>query len=220
MLSSYDIEKFKSDLADPEVRRLRVESQIRVGVPLQIRAMRELRGWTQQELAEKLETTQNTISRLENPKSMTPNVSTLQRLAEAFDVGLLVRFAPYSDFWDFSRKMSKDSVAVPDFETEVQEIEKRCASVEATRATNEAFKKAFLSAWQEHDLKGGLLSSTTTELTPPVIAGSLKGVARPEPALDSDRQIHRVIRAEATGQLSFNFPMPSPDLQIVRPAAA
>jgi transcriptional regulator with XRE-family HTH domain len=125
MLLNSDLQVFKAELSDPETRHLRVEARIRAGIPLQIRAMREMRGWTQGQLAEKVGTTQNTISRLESPASNAPNVSTLERLAEAFDVGLIVRFAPFSDFFDFNRRMSKDSVAVPSFDAELSELSKK-----------------------------------------------------------------------------------------------
>lgn len=103
---------------DHEQRHLHVASQIRVAIPLQVRAMRESRGWTQTCLAEKLGTTQNAISRLENPASGKPNIGTLERLAEAFDVGLLVRFAPFSEFVKTVDGMSNNSVAIPNYETE------------------------------------------------------------------------------------------------------
>src|SRR5580704_9075423 len=99
-------EKIARDIADPEQRHLIVEAQIRNGIPLQIRAMREDRGWTQAKLAEKLGTTQNTVSRIENPKTSKPSITTLQRIAEAFDVALIVKFAPFSEFIDSTAGMS------------------------------------------------------------------------------------------------------------------
>jgi transcriptional regulator with XRE-family HTH domain len=91
-------EKIAKDIADPEQRRYLVEAQIRQGVPLQLRAMREHRGWTQATLAEKLGTTQNAVSRLENPRTGKPSITTLERIAEVFDVALVVKFASFSDF--------------------------------------------------------------------------------------------------------------------------
>ncbi len=93
-------EKVRKDVADPESRHLFVAAQIRNGLPLQLRAMREDRGWTQAALAEKLGTTQNTVSRLENPKTSKPTITTLKRIAEAFDVALVVKFTPFSEFID------------------------------------------------------------------------------------------------------------------------
>jgi transcriptional regulator with XRE-family HTH domain len=58
--------------------------------------MRDREGWSQQELAERVEMTQNRISLLENPFKGKPTLTTLKRLAAAFDVALVVRFVPFS----------------------------------------------------------------------------------------------------------------------------
>ena len=111
-------EKIARDVADPEQRTLIVDAQIRTGLPLQLRAMREDRGWTQSTLAEKLGTTQNTVSRLENPKTSKPTITTLKRIARTFDVALVVKFAPFSEFIDTVGGMSRKSVAVPSYDQE------------------------------------------------------------------------------------------------------
>ncbi len=49
------------------------------------------RGLTQKELAERMNTTQSVISRLENG-SANPSLATLKRLANALDARLVVRF--------------------------------------------------------------------------------------------------------------------------------
>jgi transcriptional regulator with XRE-family HTH domain len=149
MLSISDLELFQAELSDPEVRALRIEAQSRAGIPLQIRAMREIRGLTQEKLAEKIGTTQNTISRLENPKSTTPNISTLERLAVAFDVGLIVQFVPFSQFFDFHRRATKDSVAIPSFAAELSDIERR-----REQGHNEIHKPEYLGAPDTRDETG------------------------------------------------------------------
>jgi transcriptional regulator with XRE-family HTH domain len=111
-------EKLRQDLADVEQRHLIVDAEIRNLIPLQIRAMREDRDWTQTEMAKKLGTTQNAISRLENPQSNLPTIPTLERIAEVFDVALLVRFAPFSGFINIIGEPSSKSVAVPSYESE------------------------------------------------------------------------------------------------------
>jgi transcriptional regulator with XRE-family HTH domain len=109
------------ELSDPEVREHTVESQIKIGIPFQMRAMREHRGWTQETLADKLGTTQNTISRLENPKTGKPSVKTLLRIARAFDVGLLVRFVPFGFYGDVIDAMDATHVEVPSYAEEVKD---------------------------------------------------------------------------------------------------
>jgi transcriptional regulator with XRE-family HTH domain len=113
--------KIATDVSDPEQRHYLVESQIRQGIPLQLRAMREGRGWTQQALAQKLGTTQNAISRLENPRTGQPAIATLKRIAEVFDVALIVKFAPFSEFVDSLADLSAKSVSVPAYAEEAAE---------------------------------------------------------------------------------------------------
>ena len=74
-----------------------VESHLGKGIAYQIRAIRDKFGWSQTELAEKVGMTQNAISRLESAEYGKPTLTTLKRLAAAFDVGLIVRFVPFSE---------------------------------------------------------------------------------------------------------------------------
>jgi transcriptional regulator with XRE-family HTH domain len=86
--------------------------------------MRESRGWTQTMLAERLGTTQNAISRLENPKSSPATIPTLRRIAETFDVALIVKFAPFSEFVDSLSNMTERSVSVPAYDSETEKQER------------------------------------------------------------------------------------------------
>lgn len=107
------------ELSDSEIREHTVESQIKIGIPFQLRAMRVQRGWTQEALADKLGTTQNTVSRLENPKTGKPTIKTLLRIAQAFDVGLLVRFVPFGFYGEVIEAMDSTHVEVPSYEEEL-----------------------------------------------------------------------------------------------------
>ncbi|MGH2499012.1 MAG: helix-turn-helix domain-containing protein [Candidatus Limnocylindria bacterium] len=57
-----------------------------------VRALRESRGVSQQELADRLDTTQSVISRLEAGGTK-PTLTTLERIGEALDAELVVEFA-------------------------------------------------------------------------------------------------------------------------------
>ncbi len=106
----------------PDVRTRFVESNLGKHLAYQIRSMRDGKQWTQQELAEKVDMNQNAISRLENPFYGKPTLTTLKRLASAFDVGLVVRFVPFSQLVDWvsgtpylDKGLSGESLAVPSF---------------------------------------------------------------------------------------------------------
>ncbi len=61
----------------------------------QIRVLREQRGWSQQELADHAGMAQARVSLLESVDYSGRTLSTLRKLAAAFDVGLSVSFVPY-----------------------------------------------------------------------------------------------------------------------------
>jgi transcriptional regulator with XRE-family HTH domain len=100
-----------------------VASQISVGLPFQIRALREQRGWKQAHLAEKAGMLQPRISAMESPGGAKFNLETLRRLASAFDVGLAVRFVPFSDLVGWSERFSPDDFKIPSFSEEASELE-------------------------------------------------------------------------------------------------
>jgi DNA-binding XRE family transcriptional regulator len=54
-------------LSDPEYRSSFVESQINMGLPFKIKALRKQRNWTQPQLAERAGMKQSRISAIEKP---------------------------------------------------------------------------------------------------------------------------------------------------------
>jgi len=113
------IEKRKTQLREKlknkEYRDSYVSSNIDVGIAFQIRALRKLKGYSQDELAEIAEMKQERISAIENP-SNSPNISTLVKIAAALNVALMVRFVSFGDLvkWDLS--LSAESLDVLSFD--------------------------------------------------------------------------------------------------------
>jgi len=85
---------------------------------MQARVLRQRKEMSQKDLAIALHTSQNAIYRLENPKYGRPSISTLRKLATFFDVGLVVRFAPFGELVRWTTSLSESSINVADFETE------------------------------------------------------------------------------------------------------
>ncbi|MFZ5453622.1 MAG: helix-turn-helix domain-containing protein [Thermodesulfobacteriota bacterium] len=111
-------EELKKDLQDKEVRDSFVLDHINIGIPLQIRALREQkgRGWTQQELANRAGMKQERISAIENPNYKNAfTLSTLTRLASAFDVALIVRFVPISELVKWELTISPEKLEAVSF---------------------------------------------------------------------------------------------------------
>jgi transcriptional regulator with XRE-family HTH domain len=101
-----------------------VRESLRIGIPHQIRAIRQQRGWSQRELGEKSNKPQNVISRLEDPAYGKLSLQTLFELASAFDVALLVKFIPFSRFRGEFRDLSPESLGALPFEEDLTQAVK------------------------------------------------------------------------------------------------
>lgn len=108
--------KVIEELQDKATRDAFVSSQISIPIAFQISALRQQRGWTQKQLAEKAGMLQPRINTLERPSGSEPNLRTLKRLASAFDVALIVRFASFSEVLKWAEEFSPDTFEVPSFD--------------------------------------------------------------------------------------------------------
>ncbi|MBN1693156.1 MAG: helix-turn-helix transcriptional regulator [Dehalococcoidales bacterium] len=111
-------EQLWESLNDPEFRKQIIDEHISVGIAFQIRSLRERQELTQVELAQLLGIRQPLLSSWENPNYGKYTLGTLKDLAKAFDVGLLVRFVPFSTLIDWTVNLSKDTIAPPNFNEE------------------------------------------------------------------------------------------------------
>jgi transcriptional regulator with XRE-family HTH domain len=103
-----------------------VDSHINKTLAFQIRSLRG--NMSQEKAMEKLGMNQNAISRLENPYYGKATLTTLKRIAAAFDVGLLVEFVPFSQLVKrvsgtpyVERGLSPDTMNVPSFDQEEEQ---------------------------------------------------------------------------------------------------
>jgi len=106
-------------LENEEYRR-EFAADVGTSLAIQIRLLREKLGWTQEELAQRMGKRQETISQWENPDYGRYTLNTLKELASAYDVALLVRFAPFSDLVDWIANLTPQRLAPPSFAEEVQ----------------------------------------------------------------------------------------------------
>lgn len=110
-------EQIVTSLRDPEYRQ-EFRDDIGTTLALQIRLLRERQELTQEQLAAILGRRQETISLWENPDYGRYTLSTLKDLARAFDVALIVRFAPYGELIDWTANLSPDRLAPVSFDEE------------------------------------------------------------------------------------------------------
>lgn len=101
--------------ADKRYRDAYVWSQIATNIASQLLGIRELRGWTQQQLAKRANMAQARISLMESPNYENFNLATLRRLASALDIALVVRFVPFSHALDWAVNLSPQVLAAQDY---------------------------------------------------------------------------------------------------------
>lgn len=83
-------------LNNPKFRDAFVFEHIKNGVAFQMEAMRDDRDWTQAKLGEMAKKPRTVITRIEDPNYGQFSIQTLREIAAAFNVGLLVKFVPFS----------------------------------------------------------------------------------------------------------------------------
>ncbi|MGO9274762.1 MAG: helix-turn-helix transcriptional regulator [Terriglobia bacterium] len=96
------------------------------GIAFQAQALRDKKGWSQQELADHLGSNQNAVYRLENPNYGKQTITTLRKVAASFDVALVVRFVPFSQLVDWvsgvprvDPGLTPETLDIPDFQAEL-----------------------------------------------------------------------------------------------------
>ena len=99
-----------NSFGDEDFRR-EFSADVGTGLAFQIRALREKHGWTQEQLAEYIGKQQETISQWENPAYGNYTLNTLRNLAAAFDVALMVKFAPFSELRDWVLNLTPEKLA-------------------------------------------------------------------------------------------------------------
>ena len=111
-------EQMWNSLRDPEFRKQLVDEHINVGIAFQIRGLRNRQKLRQKDLAERLSVEQPLVSAWENPNYGNYSLNTLKDMAKAFDVGLLVRFVPFSTLVSWTLNVTPNVIAPPNFDEE------------------------------------------------------------------------------------------------------
>jgi DNA-binding XRE family transcriptional regulator len=82
----------KKELKNKVFRKVFEEEKIYADLAVQIAKLRQNNGYSQKDLAKLLQTTQQTVSRLEDPDNHSLSLNTLIRLAKLFKKGLSIQF--------------------------------------------------------------------------------------------------------------------------------
>jgi transcriptional regulator with XRE-family HTH domain len=102
-----------------EYRHGFVEESIGTRITAQIKALRQARAWDYKHFAEQINKKVSWTYRLEDPNAPPPTIPTLLEVAAAFDVGLDVRFRPFSELLHDVVTLGPDSFIVPSFDEEL-----------------------------------------------------------------------------------------------------
>ena len=100
---------------DPETRQQYAASLLYAHIALQIKTLRQQRGWSQTKLAELAGKHQSQISEMESIDFSSWKISTLMKLAEAFDLALTVSFESFGTFLDEAASLGRDALERPSF---------------------------------------------------------------------------------------------------------
>jgi transcriptional regulator with XRE-family HTH domain len=104
-------EEFK----DKEARRQYAVDFLNSHIALQIKTLRQQRGWSQVQLAKLARKHQSQISAMESVDFSAWKISTLQKLAEAFDLALTVNFESFGGFLDYLTAIDREALERPSF---------------------------------------------------------------------------------------------------------
>ena len=108
--------------ASKERRNAYVSAQIDVLIPYQIRSLRKQFGLEQDDLAKLAGMVPASISRLEKVGNRA-SIETLERIANALDVALIVKFVSFTELVRWTDAFAPDRFSVPTFSTELESSE-------------------------------------------------------------------------------------------------
>lgn len=182
-------------MKDREFRAAFNVENVYTTICFQLRALRDQRGLSQGAFGRNVRMAQERISILEDPNAETkPMLNTLLRLADGLDVGLEVRFVPFSTVLERSTHTDMREMEVESFEDELPRLEKTIASETQWEKRANATRQSAVFTWQAGAVSGGnqtdspwlkKVSGTiqerkqpTSEHNPSLVQGELAHAAR------------------------------------------
>lgn len=106
----------REEFKDKETRHIYCDEFLNSSIATQIKVLREQRGLTQRELAERADMRQERISVLEDVNYSAWTINVLRRLAEAFDLTLTVKFESFGEKLFAIEDMSRETLEKPSFD--------------------------------------------------------------------------------------------------------
>jgi transcriptional regulator with XRE-family HTH domain len=178
--------KLREKLQEKAYRDAFVASQIRIALPFQIRALREQRGWTQAQLAEKAGMLQPRISAMERPGGSKFTLETVLRVAAALDIAFIGRFASFGKLAGWAENFSPDTFVVPSFQDDPGFQEQVTVPTHIQTTVQMANNALLLKPFQPNRLGSlaGINPVSTVQVTHNTTVSSQRGYLRPLPSED------------------------------------
>jgi transcriptional regulator with XRE-family HTH domain len=166
----------KERLKDRESRQYFYEEHIENGLPVQTRELRKKRKLTQKQLAQLMECDQSNVSDWENPNyEYTPQIGTLKRLANVFDVPLIVRFGSWEELLEWDETLSPEKVAPESFDEFVERLKKENISKPTFTLIKGRGGDAQLTLQYQKDLIYSIPTKAKTEPAKPLEVETITG---------------------------------------------
>lgn len=164
MITDEAYDQIWESIQNRESRELFIDEHINVGIAFQINGIRRRQQLVQKKLAERLGITQPQISAWESPGYGKYTLQTLKDLAKAFDVGLLVRFVPFSKMIDWTINLTGETIAPASFPEEQSGID---FFNQISRMFNQPVENVYITdannELTESKENGNILSVSTSE---------------------------------------------------------
>ena len=103
-------DRLRNEFQNRDYRHAYADEYVNSHLATQIKVLREQRGWTQAQLAEKANMKQSRIALLENVNYSSWSLTTLKRLAEVFDVPLTVSFSTFGNLLVDVEQFTRESL--------------------------------------------------------------------------------------------------------------
>ncbi len=140
--------KLWAKFGSKKYREAYVGAHLKRSVPFQIKAMRDRRGWSQVELAERAGLTQGAVSRAEDPDYGNLTFNTVIRIAAGFDVAFVGAFVRFSELARRASIQNEDSVQVVEFQKDA--TERAFAAATTTRVVESATTQPEYASYGSH----------------------------------------------------------------------
>ena len=114
--------RLMDDFNDADVARVYMDSHVNYKLAAQIYQTRQVRGWTQAELAERSGIAQARVSKIEAGEFDSLTMATLRKFAKAFDVTVRVELQPFSYGIVDVCNMTAATLTLPDREASIAEL--------------------------------------------------------------------------------------------------